>query len=446
MSTEDVLAEWKKYICRACGLIYDEELGDPDSGLAPGTRFEDIPDDWECPLCGVTKTDFDLLEENTFEVPSIETTAVHQTGVIVIGGGIAGWTTVEAIRAHSDTPITLISACAGDRYHKPELSLAIGRNSTPELLIRETGIEAAKRLGIQLISETFVVSLDSTNKRVRTTRGNFDYTDLVIAQGSRPIIPAQLKHDRVWHVNHLKKWSDFSDRLGGGGKRIAILGAGMVGCELAEDLAQSGHKVSLIDRNSLPLSTLLPELAAARVLSHLGDLGVNFIGSSSLESVGFGKEQIEINLDRQNLSVDEIVIATGLLTENRLARLGDIEFDAGFCVDPNTMQTSQKHIYALGDCSSVNGVPCRFIEPIQHQAHAIAAHILGLKEQPYDPVPPVIRIKTPLLPVVMHGSPLKGVEWTIIEDVDGHLVMQQIVAEQVKTTLEIGKKSRQKAA
>lgn len=45
--------EWKKYICRACGLIYDEALGDPDSGIAPGTRFADIPADWVCPLCGV---------------------------------------------------------------------------------------------------------------------------------------------------------------------------------------------------------------------------------------------------------------------------------------------------------------------------------------------------------------------------------------------------------
>ena len=53
---------WRLFICRACGLIYDEAEGDPDSGLAPGTRFEDIPDDWECPLCGVTKTDFEPFE------------------------------------------------------------------------------------------------------------------------------------------------------------------------------------------------------------------------------------------------------------------------------------------------------------------------------------------------------------------------------------------------
>jgi rubredoxin len=53
----------KKYICNVCQWVYDPEVGDPDSGIAPGTAFEDIPDDWACPLCGVTKEDFDLIEE-----------------------------------------------------------------------------------------------------------------------------------------------------------------------------------------------------------------------------------------------------------------------------------------------------------------------------------------------------------------------------------------------
>ena len=51
---------WKQFICKVCGLIYDERLGDIDSGLAAGTRFDDIPDDWACPICGVRKADFEL--------------------------------------------------------------------------------------------------------------------------------------------------------------------------------------------------------------------------------------------------------------------------------------------------------------------------------------------------------------------------------------------------
>ena len=52
---------YRKYECVICGFIY--ELGDPEDGLAPGTRWEDIPDEWVCPECGVSKFDFELLEE-----------------------------------------------------------------------------------------------------------------------------------------------------------------------------------------------------------------------------------------------------------------------------------------------------------------------------------------------------------------------------------------------
>ena len=52
----------KKYECILCGYVYDEALGDPDEGLAPGTKWCDIPDDWECPDCGARKEDFEMEE------------------------------------------------------------------------------------------------------------------------------------------------------------------------------------------------------------------------------------------------------------------------------------------------------------------------------------------------------------------------------------------------
>ena len=48
----------QKYVCDVCGYVYDPAAGDPDSGIEPGTAFEDIPEDWVCPICGVTKEDF----------------------------------------------------------------------------------------------------------------------------------------------------------------------------------------------------------------------------------------------------------------------------------------------------------------------------------------------------------------------------------------------------
>lgn len=49
----------KRYICLPCGFIYDPVIGDPDGGVAPGTAFEDIPEDWICPICGATKALFE---------------------------------------------------------------------------------------------------------------------------------------------------------------------------------------------------------------------------------------------------------------------------------------------------------------------------------------------------------------------------------------------------
>ena len=47
-----------KYVCEVCGYVYDEESGDPDNGIDPGTKWEELPDDFECPVCGVGKDEF----------------------------------------------------------------------------------------------------------------------------------------------------------------------------------------------------------------------------------------------------------------------------------------------------------------------------------------------------------------------------------------------------
>ena len=52
----------QKYVCDACGYVYDPALGDPDNGIAAGTSFADLPDDWTCPECGVDKSEFSLQE------------------------------------------------------------------------------------------------------------------------------------------------------------------------------------------------------------------------------------------------------------------------------------------------------------------------------------------------------------------------------------------------
>ena len=53
----------QKYVCNVCGYVYDPSEGDIDSGIVAGTSFNDLPDEWACPVCGVNKSEFALLEE-----------------------------------------------------------------------------------------------------------------------------------------------------------------------------------------------------------------------------------------------------------------------------------------------------------------------------------------------------------------------------------------------
>lgn len=60
--TKGQVKKMEKYVCTACGYIYDPELGDPDNGIAPGTKFEDLPSDWVCPMCGLGTDMFEKAE------------------------------------------------------------------------------------------------------------------------------------------------------------------------------------------------------------------------------------------------------------------------------------------------------------------------------------------------------------------------------------------------
>ena len=61
-----------RYVCTVCGYIYDEAKGDPEHGIAPGTAWDSIPDDWVCPDCGASKSEFDLQSEAKSEVKDLK--------------------------------------------------------------------------------------------------------------------------------------------------------------------------------------------------------------------------------------------------------------------------------------------------------------------------------------------------------------------------------------
>ena len=133
----------KKWLCVICGLIYDEAKGWPSDGIAPGTRWEDVPDDWMCPDCFVGKSDFEMIAIS--ETPAEEAAPVEiakEDPIVIIGTGYAGYRLAEAIRQRKpEQPIVIFSSEDGADYSKPGLSNALARDKDADELITETALE-----------------------------------------------------------------------------------------------------------------------------------------------------------------------------------------------------------------------------------------------------------------------------------------------------------------
>ena len=396
---------WEIYICRACGLLYNEAKGDDDSGLAPGTRFADIPDDWACPLCGVTKLDFELyvheaLPQRARKAPSTptKTGARANAGTVIVGAGRAGWQMAQTLRERdADLPITLVTTCNGDVYDKPLLSVAMARGIAIEKLPKEKGIDAARRLNVKLLAHTSAVRITPASRQLRTSRGTLRYQHLVLAHGaearSLPLFPPAL----CWRINHLNAYTRFRAQLGDTPQRIAVVGAGLIGSELANDLALAGHTVTLLDVADRPLSAALPAAQSEQLLDAWKSLPLRFVGGVTVASVAAlpdGHSKQITTTDGEAFVVDHIVVAAGLQTPNRLARTAGLAWNNGIAVQPGTLATSVAGIHALGDCIAIDGQVSRYIEPIGRQANTVAATILGLAAAPYLSKAVPLRVKT----------------------------------------------------
>lgn len=405
------LLPYQQYICEACGYIYDEALGDPDGGLAPGTRLADIPDDWACPLCGVSKQDFvpyaapcrDILREQAGRTSAVRSRKAADAGVVIVGAGRAGWQVAEALRARdAHLSITLVSACAGDVYDKPLLSVAMARSLSPEQLVKETGEQAAHRLRVHLMAYTHAVRVCESTRQLRTTRGPVPYSHLILAHGAQSVLPDALPASLCWRINHLAAYQKLRAAISGSSHELIIVGAGLIGSELANDLALGGHRITLLDTQAEPLARWQSAQAGKKLLAAWHDLPIRFVGGVQVASAERVQGRIHVRTRcGQVFEADQLIAATGLHTPSHLARTAGLRWEQGIAVEARTLRTSRAGIYALGDCITVDGQASRYIEPISRQAKTIAAQICGCEPEPYLARPMMVRVKTTSMPLTL---------------------------------------------
>ena len=306
----------------------------------------------------------------------------------------------QALREHdAQLPITIVTACPGNVYDKPLLSVALAKGIAPASLVRESSEQAAARLGVKLLARTQAISVSVSARALRTTRGTLRYRHLVLAHGADPIDLPNLPAALCWRINHLDAYLKFRDQLGEPGaqpaQRVLIAGAGLVGCELANDLALAGHPVTLLDLCARPLSSLLTEAQSNELLTAWRDLPLTFVGGVDITGVGAnGSTRTVSAQDGRQFEAEHVIAAIGLRTPSRLAQSAGLSWNDGIAVDPVTLHTNVATIHALGDCISIGGEALRFIEPIARQARQIAATIRGEASPPYVRTAPPVRVKT----------------------------------------------------
>ncbi|SMQ28240.1 rubredoxin-NAD+ reductase [Pseudomonas helmanticensis] len=335
--------------------------------------------------------------------------------VVIIGTGLAGYNLAREFRKlDSETPLLLITADDGRSYSKPMLSTGFGKNKDADGLSMAEPGAMAEQLKAEVRTHTRISGIDAGHKRLWIGEEAVAYRDLILAWGAETVrVPIEGDGaDLVFPINDLEDYARFRVAVAGK-RRVLLLGAGLIGCEFANDLILGGYEVQLVAPCEQVMPTLLHPAAAAAVQAGLEGLGAKFHLGPVLTRLHKVADGLEAHLsDGQVIACDVVVSAIGLRPRIDLAAAAGVQVNRGVVVD-RQLQTSHANIYALGDCAEVDGLNLLYVMPLMSCARALAQTLAGNPTAvSYGPMP--ITVKTPVCPLVVSPPP-RGSEgsWTV---------------------------------
>ncbi len=340
--------------------------------------------------------------------------------IVILGSGMAGISLARELRRLDDrAEIVLLSREPGDFYSKPALSNALAGGKSAAALVLTPAARLAQELGVRIVGHTEVAAVDTGAKTVHATAGTFAYDALVLAVGAsqRRLPMAGEAADAMLSVNNLADYARFRERLQGA-RRVAIIGAGLIGCEFANDLRLAGIDVDVHDVAGHPLGRLLPEQAAAMFRRRLEEAGVRFhLGTSVVRIDPAEQGHVLSTSAGTSARYDLVLCAIGLQPNIELARDAGLSTGVGIRTD-RFLRSSVKDVYALGDCAEVEGLVLPYVLPITHGAKALARTLAGEPTPVRYPAMPVV-VKTPACPAVICLPSRAGGAWSVAVEGDG---------------------------
>lgn len=328
--------------------------------------------------------------------------------LVIIGTGLAGYNLAKEFRKlDAERPLVLITRDDGRNYSKPMLSNGFAKQKSADELAMHSAEEMAQQLKATVLTRTDVVRIDTAQQRVYTGANDYTpYGDLVLAWGA-DTFRVPMEGDGVADVlsiNDLVDYGVFREKAAGK-KKVLVIGAGLIGCEFANDLVTGGFAVDVVDPAGRCLPALLPPEASAAVARGLEGLGVKFHFGPAVKAVNKAGNGYRCTLTSdEQVDADLVISAVGLRPRVALAKDAGLAVNRGIVVD-RELRTSAANVFAFGDCAEVNGYVLPYVLPLMAAARALAKTLAGTPTAVSYGVMPVA-VKTPACPVVVCPPPL----------------------------------------
>ena len=352
-------SEKKLVKCMVCGEVFDSALE-------------------KCPVCGAGSDKLVPIEEKKASF-KYDTNEVF----LILGGGPAAYNAAKAIRERNSTAgITIITDERFLPYNRPMLTKSLITDFSDNQFAIEQADWFIKN-NIFIAYETKVVSIDTAKREVICENSAFRYNKLIYAIGARCFLPPVKGIDKP-HAVTIRNLADVGKvkSLLPKTKNVVCIGGGVMGLEGAWDLTKGGFSVTLIETSARLLHKQLDEQASAILLDLVEKAGVNVITEASAVEI---TDSHVVLADGKRLPADLVILSAGMRPNIEIAEAAGL--DVGGLVNTDLhMRTSDKLIYACGDCVAVNGARQSFWAQAVETGRVAGANAAGDADVVYSPL------------------------------------------------------------
>ncbi len=312
--------------------------------------------------------------------------AVDKPRLVVIGNGMAGIRFLEELARQEHCPysVTVFGSEPHGGYNRILLTPLLSGEQTLDDVITHNQDWYAQH-GYQLYSDHTITHIDREQKFIKDDKGQtHEYDKLLIATGSTPFVPPIPGHDLqgVHTYRTIEDVETILEKSRNGGNAI-VIGGGLLGLEAAWGLKTRGMNVTVLHLAAELMNNQLDTVAATQLQGSLQQRGITIFTQVNTRRL-LGEESIKaVELDNGTLlDADLVIIAVGIRANCQLAESAGLECERGILVDDH-LQTTDKHIFSLGECVQHRQTTYGLVAPLYEQAKTCAEYLCGDADAEY---------------------------------------------------------------